>query len=94
MNGLFLMAYKYWSGLHLVIRESLQVKKSGQDLMRSILQVKEDHSPLACILYLFSQVAALPVVTQGDLQTGGVALSACLDEMLLITQQAYQSPTC
>ena len=48
--------------LHLVIRESLQVRKSGQDLMRSRLQIQEDRSPLVYILYLFSQVAALPVV--------------------------------
>lgn len=47
---------------YLVIRESSKESKSGQVLMRSLFQVKENRSPLACILYLFSQVAALPVV--------------------------------
>jgi len=61
--------------------------------MRSILRVKEDHSPLACILYLFIQVAAMPVVPHVDLQTGGVALSVYFDEMQFNLQQAYYNLT-
>jgi len=34
------------------------------------------------------------VVPQGDIQTGGVAVSACFDEILLILQQAHQNATC